>query len=85
VFVFAVQTCIDPSAYDALDVAQWEFYVVPAHLVRECGYRSVSIGWVRQHADSVPFGELASSIETAAQRRTGGSGNPSSGLSSDSH
>jgi hypothetical protein len=43
VFVFGVQTCKDPAAYDALDIAQWEFYVVPAGPVRQCGYRTVSI------------------------------------------
>jgi hypothetical protein len=66
VFVFAVQTCMDPNAYDALDIAQWEFYVVPSDRVRECGYRSVSIAWVRRYADAVTFGELATSIEGVA-------------------
>jgi hypothetical protein len=29
VFVFAVQTCKDPAAYDALDLSQWQFHVRP--------------------------------------------------------
>jgi hypothetical protein len=34
VFVFSVQTCKDPQRYDALDLSQWEFYVVAADRVR---------------------------------------------------
>lgn len=61
--MFSVQICKDPQRYDALDVSQWEFYVVAADQVRECGYKSVSIAWVRKHADPVPFGDLAATIE----------------------
>ena len=43
VFVFAVQTCRDPAAYDVLDVGQWEFYVVAAEHVRASHYRTVGI------------------------------------------
>jgi hypothetical protein len=68
VFVFAVQTCEDPSTYDALDISQWEFYVVAAGPVRECGYKSVGISWVRRHAEPVRFAELATAIEHAALR-----------------
>jgi hypothetical protein len=32
--VFSVQTCKDPQRYDALDLSQWEFYVVAAERVR---------------------------------------------------
>jgi hypothetical protein len=65
VFVFAVQTCKDHSSYDALDVGQWEFYVVPATAVREYGYKSVSIAWVAQRANPVSFDELATAIDAA--------------------
>lgn len=63
IFVFSVQTCTDPQRYDALDLSQWEFYVVAAERVRECAYKSVSIAWVRKHADPVPFSELAATIK----------------------
>jgi hypothetical protein len=65
VFVFAVQTCKEPAAYDALDVSQWEFYVVPAEHVRESGQKGVGIAWVRRYAQPVGFGELAEAIEAA--------------------
>lgn len=63
VFVFAVQTCKDPESYDALDLAQWEFYVVSADHVRACGYKSVSIAWVRGFAEPIAFAGLAEAIE----------------------
>jgi hypothetical protein len=67
VFVFAVQTCKDPAAYDALDVEQWDFYVVPARHVRECGFKSVSISWVHQFAEAVSFAQLAPAVEAAGR------------------
>jgi hypothetical protein len=71
VFVFAVQTCTEHEAYNALDVAQWQFYVVPAGAVRGAGYRSAGIAFVRKHADAGPldFGEVAPAIEQASRRR----------------
>ena len=72
VFVFSVQTCKDPQRYDALDISEWEFYVVAAERVRECAYKSVSIAWVRRHADPVSFSELAATIECVGH---GGSAN----------
>jgi hypothetical protein len=66
VFVFAVQRCEDPNAYDALDVDQWDFYVVAAEHVRACGYKTVSIAWVRRYATPVAFSALAETIESVA-------------------
>jgi hypothetical protein len=66
VFVFAVQACKEHAIYDALDVGQWQFYVVGADHVRDCGYKSVSIAWVRRFADPVTFDELAAAIRSAA-------------------
>jgi hypothetical protein len=70
VFVFAVQTCTDHDQHDALDVAQWQFYVVPAGAIRGAGYRSAGIEFVRTHASAGPigFGELAAAIESAPER-----------------
>lgn len=65
VFVFAVHTCKEHANYDALDVGQWEFYVVDAEQIRACGFKSVSIAWVRRFAEPVTFEGLASAIEAA--------------------
>jgi hypothetical protein len=61
--VFAVQTCEEPAAYNALDLSQWEFYVVDAAHVRDCGYKSVTISWVRRFAQPVVFAQLAAVVE----------------------
>lgn len=66
VFVFAVQACKDPEAYDALDLGQWEFYVVPAGPVRDCGYKSLSLSWVKRNADPIAFDQLAPAIAAVA-------------------
>lgn len=66
-FVFAVQTCRDHQAYDVLDVAQWEFYVVPAQAVRDCGWRRIGLGWVRRQASPVPLSGLADRVRAVAE------------------
>jgi len=65
IFVFAVQTQQDPTVYDMLDVRHWEFWVVRADKVREAAYKSVGIGWVKQHADVGPmsFDELGAAVQ----------------------
>jgi hypothetical protein len=66
VFVFAIQTCRDAAAYDALDLTQWEFHVAPAKAVRENGARSVGIGFLERHASGpIKFDALAEIIEWA--------------------
>ena len=67
IFVFAVHTCRDHAHYDALDVGQWEFYVVPAGPVRDCKYKSVTISWVRRYTEPVGFAHLAEAIEAAGR------------------
>jgi hypothetical protein len=69
VFVFAIQTCTDPASYDGLDVAQWQFYVVPAAAIRGAGYRSAGVEFVRTHATAGPitYDELAQAIEAAGR------------------
>ena len=67
VFVFAIQTCREPASYDALDVRQWRFHVVPASIVRRHGTRSVGIGFLERHApDPVPFEQLPAAVDAAA-------------------
>ena len=69
VFVFAVQTCTEHDTYDALDVAQWEFYVLSAAAIRDAGTRTAGIAFVRSHASAGPiaWAELADAIEAAAE------------------
>ena len=45
VYVFALQTCLDPARYEPLDLSQWEFRVVPGRDVR--AWQQGSIGLSR--------------------------------------
>lgn len=50
VFVFAIQTCVDPQEYDPLNLDQWEFRVVRAEEIRRHGIRSVGLAWLNRNA-----------------------------------
>lgn len=68
-FVFAIQKCKDPEAWDALDLDQWEFYVASAEAIREFGYRSIGLPTLRRFANEpVPSTGLAGAVEAAAPR-----------------
>ena len=69
VFVFAIQTCTDPQAWDALDVGQWEFYAASAEAIRKHGWRSIGLPTLRRSAKG-PFGYsgLPQAVEAAASR-----------------
>jgi len=63
VFVFAVQTCLEPAAYDPFDVGQWAFYVVSADSVARYGYRSANLAWVQRAAGSaVGYADLPAAV-----------------------
>lgn len=66
VYVFAQQTCRDPEDYDALDLAQWEFRVVPGPTVRS--WQQKSIGLTQLDARGflpMPSVELPSAVTAA--------------------
>jgi hypothetical protein len=64
IYVFAMHTCQDPDQYDVLDLASWEFYVVPVAALQEAGSpRSITKGWLDRHEfAAVGFGDLAAAI-----------------------
>lgn len=66
VYVFAIQTCRDPDAYDVLNLNQWEFRVVSADVVRSSPVKSVGMAFLERHApQSLQWHELAAAIEAA--------------------
>ncbi len=69
VFVFAVQTCREHKHSNALDVGQWEFYVVPADAVRSSGpirLQDSRHRGGRKQAEPVSFDGLAGAIDAVA-------------------
>lgn len=71
VFVFAVQTQIDPMLYDMLDINHWRFWVVTSGAVRDHAGKSVGMKWVEDHAafGSISWDQLAEAIQQSRQDR----------------
>jgi len=71
VYVFAVHTALRHDPYDALDVRQWEFYVLPRETIERLGYKSLGLSTLRTiTGEATPYGELADAIAAAASRGT---------------
>ncbi|MET9058325.1 hypothetical protein ABZX99_10990 [Streptomyces antibioticus] len=69
VYVFAVQTAREHAAYNPLDTAQWEFYVLPHPVVAALDADSASLGAVRAAAGPpVSFATLSDCIRSADPR-----------------
>ena len=67
VYVFAVQTAKDHAGYDALDLAQWSFWVLPRAVVEETGQRSMQLPTVESlGGPAVTYAELADRVRRAA-------------------
>ncbi len=49
-YVFAVQTATEHAAYDALDMRQWSFWVLPAAEIAATGQRSIRLSVVQEMA-----------------------------------
>ena len=66
-YVFAVQAAIDHETYDALDLDQWSFWVLPRSAVEDTGLRSKQLSKVQTLADSPsPYADLASRVRSVA-------------------
>jgi len=68
VWVFALHTCRDPAAYDPLDVAQWEFRVMPHQQLLSAGQTSARLAFFdRLGIEPVPYPALADAIAHACE------------------
>lgn len=62
-YVFAVHTAKEHAGYDALDLHQWSFWVLPATEVAATGQRSLRLSVVEEKAGpSVGYADLAGRI-----------------------
>jgi hypothetical protein len=67
VFVFAIQTQLNPAEYDMLDLKHWQFWVLDAAIIRASSRKSVDIFWVRRHANGpLAYAELNGASIAAA-------------------
>jgi len=66
-YVFAVVTVIEHTAYDALDIRQWSFWVLPRSVVEATGQRSLRLSRVEALArPPVPYDDLAERVRADA-------------------
>ena len=73
VYVFAVLTATEHAHYDALDVEQWSFWVLPKHVVAATGQRSMTLSTVKALAgEAVPYAQLAQRVRGAARQEESG-------------
>jgi hypothetical protein len=67
-WVFALQTCRDPEAYDVLDIDQWEFRVVPHRQLLASGQTSAGLSFFeRLGIEPVKFEDLADAVRSACR------------------
>jgi hypothetical protein len=68
VYVFAVHTATDHANYDALDLDQWSFWVLPRSVVEATGQRSLGLARVEALAGpAVAYALLPDRVRQAAE------------------
>jgi len=58
-YVFAFQCEKDFTKWNALDLNQWEFFLVPAHVLKKLGSKSISLATLRAKFGALTAEELA--------------------------
>lgn len=63
IYVFVVQNALDHDKYDALDLSQWEFYLLTKEQMEQRNTRSISASVVKSMVNPVDYYALASGIQ----------------------
>jgi len=81
VYVFALLAHKDQATLNPLDVSQWQFYVLPTHVLDERGrsQHSITLPSLRALAGPVSFASLRGAVEQAAARQRAEAGDRSPG------
>jgi hypothetical protein len=67
VYVFAVLTATEHATYDALDMDQWSWWVLPCQVIEQLGQKSVGLARVQALAGpSITYAELPDRVRLAA-------------------
>jgi hypothetical protein len=70
-YVFALLTATEHTAYDALDLDQWSFWVLPREVVAATGQRSLRLSRVAALAGpGIRYADLAVRVREAVTRTT---------------
>jgi len=70
-YVFCVQTERDPDRWDAFDLSQWDFYVVPRAKIEKHGSNSLRLSVVQGFSARLTANELREAVAREEQARTG--------------
>lgn len=69
VYVFAMHICREPDEYDPLRIEDWRFRVMSAAQLAEHGVRSVTLGFLNEHAPvEYALADLARAVQDASAR-----------------
>jgi len=71
VYVFCCQTNVDAATWSALDLDQWELYVLSKGDLEAHGYRSIALGTLRRLTSAVAPSRLRAAVQQAAGLTTG--------------
>ncbi|OLF11525.1 hypothetical protein BLA60_11195 [Actinophytocola xinjiangensis] len=67
VYVFGVHLCRDSTAYNVLDVTQWEFRVVPGRVVAAWNQKSIRLAVLQERGyTAITYADLAQAVTAAA-------------------
>jgi hypothetical protein len=70
VYVFAVLTATEHATYDALDLDQWSFWVLPRRVIAQLGQKSIGLARVEALAGpAITYAELPARVRQAAADR----------------
>jgi hypothetical protein len=68
VYVFCVQTSIEHSAYEQLDIRQWQFYVISRAKLATRGFASINLAGVKVlSGNTVDLSDLKAAVRQAAE------------------
>lgn len=69
IYIFALQHEIEAERWNAMDLSQWEFYVLPAQRLSELGWKSISLNMLRIEQEPVSAAALAQAVNRLIEDR----------------
>jgi hypothetical protein len=68
VWIFALQTCMNPDLYHPLNLDQWKFRVMPHRRLLETGQKSAGLSFFDRHGVSaIDYSELRDAVQAARE------------------
>jgi hypothetical protein len=68
IYVFALQAEKEPERWNAMDLSQWEFYVLSAARLREMNRKSISLAALQKETEPLAATDLRGAVLTMIQK-----------------